>query len=164
MAKPAIDDRFDQQGIPAFHTHTGNAFPAVRLPSHGPMLPGLSPREMDTLHAADFIALDEAHMFPAEELRSFVHTVVIGNGKSVALVGLDADSQGRPFRGILELLPFATSAQKLVARCHVCADPAPLTVRTAPLIGGNWIGGSEAYATLCFCHWTAAMRTFHEGS
>ena len=152
VGKPGMDTRFDTNGIPAVHSHPGDAFPAVRLPTHESIFSGLTPRELDNFNAADFVAIDEAHMFQGPFLADFVHRALFDLGKEVALVGLDADSQGRPFNGWLSLLPFATEACKLVARCRICAASAPLTVRTTPLVNGNWVGGSEAYASLCLGH------------
>ena len=91
VAKPSIDSRFDRDGIPALHSHPGDAFPAVRLPTRGALLSGLSQRELANFHAADFVALDEAHMFQTEPLLDFVRSTLLHHGKCVALAGLDAD-------------------------------------------------------------------------
>ena len=68
---------------------------------------------------------------------------------------INHDTHRRPiFEGINRIIPLADDILKLRAECSICGKPALFTVRTTPVIDNNWIGGTEAYATLCRVHYS----------
>ena len=42
----------------------------------------------------------------------------------------------------------------------ICPDVAPFTVRTQPVLNGDWVSGGKVYLSLCLWHWSRAMVTY----
>jgi thymidine kinase len=97
------------------------------------------------------IIVEEAQFF--RNLVPFVEWVVDTHKKHLYLVGLDGDSNRRPFQSdLLQCIPLADRVEKLTAFCHRCRDGTPglFTSRhSGPHDQQVIVGGSELYSTLC---------------
>jgi thymidine kinase len=147
VIKPIIDSRY---GINDIVSHDGvslsnlTGVPVLRLPSDE--VPSL-----EQIDGVDILFFDEAQFF---------HN--IGNaidgylemGIDAVAVGLDMDSNGRPFGSMPALLAKANKVIKLSATCSVCGDTATRTYRKPGSIRDQvLIGGSETYEPRCLIHW-----------
>jgi thymidine kinase len=141
VIKHSSDTRYSRSEIA---THNGRFAPCVAV------------RDLDEVRLEDIlrfkvIIVDEAQFF--DRLVPFVEWVVDTHKKHLYLVGLDGDSNRRPFQGdLLKCIPLADSVQKLTAFCHRCADGTPgiFTYRhSGPHDQQVIVGGSQMYATLC---------------
>ena len=103
---------------------------------------------------ARLVIIDEAQFF--KDLVDFVRISVETAGKDVVVVGLDGDSDRRPFGSVLELVPLADTVTKLTALCKRCGDgtealfSAALKRSAKPQIH---VGGEESYEPLCRRHY-----------
>lgn len=112
-------------------------------------------RDLDELRQEDWsqfnvIVMEEAQFF--RRLVPFVELVVDTHGKHLTLVGLDGDSNRRPFGELLDCIPLADHVERLTAFCRRCANgtPAPFTFRcNGPHDQQVIIGGQERYMPLC---------------
>jgi len=68
---------------------------------------------------SSLVIIEEAQFFA--KLYSSVRTIVEVFGKNVVVVGLDGDSDRKPFGEILQLIPLCDSVTKLKALCKRCA-------------------------------------------
>jgi thymidine kinase len=97
------------------------------------------------------IIVDEAQFF--RNLVPFVEWVVDTHKRHLYLVGLDGDSNRRPFQSdLLQCIPLADSVEKLAAFCRQCGDGTPglFSYRhSGPHDQQVIVGGSDCYATLC---------------
>ena len=103
---------------------------------------------------ARLIVIEEAQFFI--DLVAFVVHAVEKAGKDVVVVGLDGDSDRRPFGALLELVPLADTVTKLTALCKRCGDgtealfSAALKGTAKPQVH---VGGEESYEPLCRRHY-----------
>lgn len=67
-----------------------------------------------------FIVVEESQFFP--DLYEFVVHAVETDKKHVLCVGLDGDSDRKPFGQILELIPLCDTVEKLTSLCAECGD------------------------------------------
>lgn len=112
-------------------------------------------RDLDELRPEDWrhfpvILVEEAQFFG--RLVSFVEMVVDTHGKHLYLVGLDGDSNRRPFGELLDCIPLADHVERLTAFCRRCANgrPAPFTYRcNGPHDQQVIVGGQDRYIPLC---------------
>ncbi len=118
--------------------------------------PCISVRDLDDIPLADLlrfkvIIVDEAQFF--RNLVPFVEWAVDTHRRHLYLVGLDGDSNRRPFNSdLLQCIPLADRVEKLTAFCHHCADGTPglFTQRhSGPHDQQVIVGGSDLYVTLC---------------
>jgi thymidine kinase len=119
-------------------------------------------REILTLgefHAADLVIIEEGQFFP--DLYDIVLRLVEVNQKRVVVVGLDGDSDRKPFGQILDLIPLADTVTKLTALCKRCNDG------TVGLFSGFLslkkdkqvcVGGTETYEPMCRRHYLENKR------
>jgi thymidine kinase len=107
------------------------------------------------------VAFQEARLVIIEEAQFFVDLVafvraVEKSGKDVVVVGLDGDSERRPFGGLLELVPLADTVTKLTALCKRCGDGTE-ALFSAAFAGAEkpqvHVGGEESYEPLCRRHY-----------
>jgi thymidine kinase len=104
----------------------------------------------ELLNQANIIIVDEAQFFTG--LVVFCEYVVDTLGKKLYLVGLDGDSNRRPFGELLQCIPLADRVEKLHAFCRRCANgtPAIFTYRKyGPDDQQVIVGGSDMYEPLC---------------
>lgn len=112
-------------------------------------------RDLDDVHPDDWrrysvILVEEAQFF--RRLVPFVEMIVDTFGKHLYLVGLDGDSNRRPFGELLECIPLADRVERLTAFCKRCANgrPAPFTYRcNGPHDQQVIVGGHDRYMPLC---------------
>ena len=124
-------------------THDRRRVPCRRLLS-------LNELEEETLARFDVVIVDEAHFFPG--LVAFVRRVVEDHRKFLFLVGLDGDSNRRPFGELLECIPLADRIERITAFCRRCANGTPglFSYRhPGPHDHQVIVGGPERYETLC---------------
>lgn len=141
ILKHASDNRYGYQDDVI--THDQRRVPCRRLLN-------LNELEDETLWRFDVVIVDEAHFFPG--LVSFVRRVVEDHRKALFLVGLDGDSNRRPFGELLECIPLADRIERITAFCHQCANGTPglFSYRTqGPHDQQVIVGGPERYETLC---------------
>ncbi len=118
--------------------------------------PCISVRDLDEVRLEDILRfkvliVDEAQFF--QNLVPFVEWVVDTHHRHLYLVGLDGDSNRRPFQSdLLQCIPLADRVEKLTAFCHRCADGTPglFTYRhSGPHDQQVIVGGANLYTTLC---------------
>jgi len=104
--------------------------------------------------SARLIVIEEAQFFSG--LYDFVVRAVEVDGKDVIVVGLDGDSDRRPFGEVLQLIPLADEVVRLSALCKLCGDGTP-AIFTALVNGVKseqiCVGGADMYQPLCRQHY-----------
>jgi len=102
---------------------------------------------------AKLIIIEEAQFF--EGLYDMVKNLVEVYKRDVIVVGLDGDSDRKPFGEILQLIPLADTITKLTALCKRCSDgtPALFTYSTAKKSTQVSVGDAAAYEALCRKHY-----------
>lgn len=121
-------------------THDQRRVPCIRVESLNEV----------RLEGYQVIIVDEAHFF--SELVHFVKRVVDQHGRNLFLVGLDGDSNRRPFGELLECIPLADRVERITAFCRSCANGAPGLFshrRRGPADQQVMVGGADVYETLC---------------
>lgn len=103
--------------------------------------------------AAKVIVVEEAQFIP--DLFDFVVKAVDVDKKNLIVVGLDGDSDRRPFGQILQLIPLADKIQKLTSYCTLCSDgtPALFSFCTAGKSQQISVGATDKYMPLCRKHY-----------
>ena len=143
----ALDTRYGTPG--SITTHDKEGIPAVGLKTL---------KEAYTFgefHKASFVVVEEAQFFP--DLYEFVQMAVETYGKNVVVIGLDGDSDRKPFGQVLELVPMADTVTKLSALCKRCGNGTAATFTA--LVKGSvksdqvCVGGSEMYEAMCRTHY-----------
>ena len=108
----------------------------------------------DDYKEARLIVIEEAQFFSG--LYEFVVQAVETDGKDVIVVGLDGDSDRKPFGEILDLIPLADEVVRLSALCKLCGDGTP-ALFTALVNGSKseqiCVGGADMYQPLCRQHY-----------
>jgi thymidine kinase len=86
---------------------------------------------------------------------SFVLKAVEEDGKHVICVGLDGDSERRPFGDILKLIPYCDSIEKITSLCSECSDgtPALFSYRSFETEDQVAVGAESMYKPLCRKHY-----------
>jgi thymidine kinase len=139
----ALDTRYESDAI---HSHNHERHSAL---SANLLLPIL---EMDTFADARLIVIEEAQFF--KDLYKFVEYAVDTCNKDVLVVGLDGDSERRPFGRIAEIIPLSDKITKLTAMCKRCANgsPAIFTHRKDSDTAVIKVG-TDTYEALCRKHY-----------
>jgi len=143
--KPRIDNRYSEDEIV---THNQEKVPCVVWDSNVDIAPNRF------MLQADCIVIEEAQFFTG--LPTFCE-YMLGIGKHLVLVGLDGDAHRKPFREILDCIPWANKVTKLSALCRHCRDgtKAPYTCykENANQTGSQVdVGGAEKYKAVCIRH------------
>jgi thymidine kinase len=105
-----------------------------------------------------YLFIDEAQFFT--DLYDTVLDIMklrrtIKKSLAIWIFGLDGDFQQKPFQNysrLLELIPYASSITKLLAKCYICNAPAPFSKR---LIKSNLqilVGDNNIYQPSCYYH------------
>lgn len=144
----ALDKRYTTEA--RIVSHNKESYPAVAVSELTPLL------ETPDFAAAKCIIIEEAQFFP--DLRIFTLEAVETYGKHVICVGLDGDSERRPFGQLLELIPYSDKVQKFTALCTRCGDgtEAIFTYRKAGSPGAQIaVGGQDTYQPVCRRHYLA---------
>ncbi len=143
----ALDKRYTEEGHEVV-THDKD-----RIKAHGvSVLEGVV--EWPEYKEAKMIVLEESQFFP--DLYDFVVRAVEQDKKQVLVIGLDGDSDRKPFGDILRLVPLADEVVKLTALCKRCGDGTPALF--SALVHGTkseqiHVGGADKYEPLCRRHY-----------
>jgi len=148
VVKPLIDNRYSDDDIVSHDGISVNQITgvkALRLPTDE--IPSL-----DQIKDIDIIFVDEAQFFTniGNAIDAYLEL-----GIDVVAVGLDMDSNGKPFGSMPALLAKANKVHKLTATCSVCGDTATRTYRKPGSSKDQvLIGGTETYEPRCLEHWS----------
>jgi thymidine kinase len=141
-----LDTRYN---INSISTHTNETYPAYSVKN----LHDISKSE--EYIKATHVIIEEAQFFT--DLKEFVLHAVEIEGKHVVCVGLDGDSDRRPFGQILDLIPYCDFLTKLTAICTRCKDRALFTFRQCGEITDQvFVAGPDKYEALCRKHYLTA--------
>jgi thymidine kinase len=140
--KAALDDRYSTVDIV---THTGWRVEARPVSTGADLLRHV----IDIPGRPDVVALDEVFMVAgaAEALVELYR-----NGVTVAASSLDLSAQGKPFREVEALMPWATRIEKLAAVCEVCKVDARYTWKKGGGASEIEVGGAQLYSPRCATH------------
>ena len=144
VIKHAADTRYAQNEV---CTHDGRKAPCVNASDFGRF-----PDEY--LSRFQAIIIEEAQFFAG--LVDFVRHAVDDLNKNVYIVGLDGDSERRPFGEILQCIPLADKVEKLTALCARCANgrEAIFTRRLRRMNQQMIVAGGDLYEAVCReCYW-----------
>ena len=147
----ALDKRYTTEA--RIVSHNKESYPAVAVST---LMPVICTPEFN---ASECIIIEEAQFF--KDLRDFALAAVEGCGKHVICVGLDGDSERRPFGQLLDLIPFADNVHKFKALCTHCRNgtEAIFTLRKAGAPGSQIaVGGQDTYEPLCRRHYMEGHR------
>ena len=108
--------------------------------------------DITEINKKKYIFIDEAQFF--NDLYEVVKLLLETYKKTIYISGLDGDYKQEPFREsrFLDLIPYASTIQKLTALCVECKEEAPFTKR---IINSNeqiCVGGSDSYNPVCLNH------------
>jgi thymidine kinase len=146
-----LDTRYDSRGV-SIKTHDQEGVTAIGL--------GIN----DLTQIMNITGFNEAHMIIIEEAQFFnglydiVQSIVESYKKDVIIVGLDGDSDRKPFGDILKLIPLADRVMKLAALCKRCCDGTEghFTALVADKGGKKeqiYVGGADKYLPMCRSHY-----------
>ncbi len=104
------------------------------------------------------VVIEESQFF--SDLLPFVLQAVEKDKKDVIVVGLDGDSQRRPFGDILKLIPYCDKVSKVTALCKRCGNgtEALFTYRTTSETSVVSVGAADRYEALCRKHFLEMTR------
>lgn len=139
VIKHAADIRYASNEVA---THDGRRAPCITA-TH------FSDIEPDFLKRFRVIIVEEAQFF--SELVPFVQYVVDQLKVHLFLVGLDGDSERKPFGEILQCIPLADKVEKLTALCHRCANGTPgiFSYRNSHQNQQVIVAGADLYEAVC---------------
>lgn len=140
----ALDHRY---GNFVISTHDNDQHAAVSVRNLLPL------RKEEQYKKAKLIILEEAQFF--QDLAEFVINAVEEDSKHVIVVGLDGDSERRPFGDILKLVPYCDSVEKITSLCSECGDgtPALFSYRCTNQSEQVVVGAENMYKPLCRKHY-----------
>jgi thymidine kinase len=155
----SMDKRYGDD--PQIVNHDQQKLPAIAVSSLMPLT------AHEEYAASRLVVIEEAQFFP--DLVPFVLQAVERDGKHAVVVGLDGDSERRPFGRVLDLIPYADRITKLTSFCHLCADGTAAIfthahhteASEATAEGKPCVGASDKYTPMCRKHYLAA-RTLGE--
>lgn len=146
-----LDTRYETDAI---HSHNHESHSAISTDLLTPLLMTASFAE------ARLLVIEEAQFF--KDLYPFVYQAVDVCGKDVLVVGLDGDSERRPFGRIAEIIPLCDKITKLTAMCKMCGNgtPAIFTHRHRKDADTSIIkvGEADTYEALCRRHYKALSQ------
>jgi thymidine kinase len=139
VIKHAADVRYAANEVA---THDGRRAPCVTA-SH------FSDIEPSFLKQFRVVIVEEAQFF--QGLVPFVEYVVDQLKVHLCLVGLDGDSERKPFGEILQCIPLADKVEKLSALCRRCANGTPgiFTYRNGHQGQQVIVAGADLYEAVC---------------
>jgi thymidine kinase len=142
----ALDNRYGQDTV---SSHDKEQAPAIATKTLMPLLNNPEYKE------ARLILLEESQFFP--DLYDFVLHAVDHDQKSVVCVGLDGDSERKPFGQILQLIPLCDHVRKITSLCGECGDgtPALFSHRVTDVNSQVAVGAENLYKPLCRKHYLA---------
>ena len=143
-----IDTRYDASGV-SIMTHDKEGISAVGAKELTPLT-----QDKDYKYSK-LVIIEEAQFFP--DLFDFVIHAVEKDKKDVVVVGLDGDSDRKPFGKILDLIPYCDKITKLTSLCKICRDGTP-AIFSACVKGDKHgqqvcVGGEDMYEPMCRKHY-----------
>jgi thymidine kinase len=143
----AIDTRYDLSGA-AVVTHDQSRCNALGVK----VLEGV--QDLPAYKEAKLVIIEEGQFIP--DLYDFVVRAVEVDCKEVVVVGLDGDSDRKPFGDILRLIPLANEVVRLTALCKRCGDGTAALF--SALVKGTkegqvCVGGADRYEPMCRKHY-----------
>jgi len=154
VIKPVIDNRYGEEDIVS---HDGTSL--QKTTGHKVRRLGvLEFLEKQDLENVGLLLIDEAQFFGV--LCTTYISEYLKAGIDVVAVGLDLDSEGKPFGSMPHLLSLANNVYKLAGVCSVCGDEATRTFRKLTVSSTEQvlIGGSETYEPRCLAHWVEGQK------
>lgn len=147
----ALDTRYSTSN--SINTHDGTSIPAVKLNKLSEIL------TFGDFHSAKLVVIEEAQFF--SDLYDMVTLAVEIHRKNVVVIGLDGDSERKPFGDILKLIPYADTITRLTALCKRCGDGSP--AHFTALVEGSkdtqvCVGGSDKYEAMCRRHYIQNLK------
>lgn len=145
-----IDTRYNDSGC-AVKTHDKEGIEAHGLGTHD-----LAKIFTYDAYASPLIIIEEAQFF--QGLYDIVKKAVEVGNKDVIVVGLDGDSDRKPFGDILQLIPIADKVTRLTALCKRCGD-GTVALFSALVSGFDgkkeqiYVGGADKYLPMCRKHY-----------
>ena len=141
----SLDTRYDE--TQAIKTHDQDSAAAVGTSMLMSVKGGAAYKD------AKLVIIEEAQFF--SDLFDFVVAAVETDGKDVVVVGLDGDSERRPFGDVLRLVPLADEVVRLTALCKQCGDGTAALF--SALVQGEkteqiCVGGADRYEPMCRRH------------
>ena len=147
-----IDTRYDTSGS-SIQTHDGLSIPAIPCKNLQDILthPGYD--------SANMIIIEEAQFFSG--LYNIVKHMLDIDNKHILVVGLDGDSERKPFGEVLNCISLATKVTRLTAYCRRCNSeglgikeaPYSANVKSCQKKDQILVGGSESYEPMCLIHY-----------
>lgn len=139
-----IDTRYTTNAI---CSHNQESHPAIAVKELMPLIGSLN------YENAKLIIVEESQFF--SDLIEFVLHSVEKNNKIVIVVGLDGDSERRPFGKILDLIPYCDKVTKVTSLCKSCGNgtPALFTHRKTQNRSIVSVGAADQYEALCRKHY-----------
>ena len=153
IATCSLDNRYDASGAMVMtHDHAGIEAIGVKV------LEGV--RDREDYKSARLIVIEEGQFIP--DLYEFVLAAVEEDAKEVVVVGLDGDSDRKPFGRILDLIPLADEVVRITSLCKRCGDGTPALF--SALVKGTkqgqiHVGGADTYEPLCRKHYLKNKKT-----
>ena len=139
----SLDTRYESDAI---HSHNHERHSAVSTDTLSPLL------LTSTFAEARLIVIEEAQFF--NDLYKFVEYAVDTCDKDVLVVGLDGDSERRPFGRIAEIIPLCDKITKLTAMCKRCGNGSPAIFTHRKVSDKSIIKvGTDTYEALCRKHY-----------
>ena len=139
----ASDIRYGKNSI---ITHNNDSIPCHSITNLTDIL------ELPDYMMATHIYIDEGQFF--QDLKDSVALIMLNSNKHIYVAGLDSDFEIKPFTnlGILGLIPLANKVTKFTARCYLCQQPAPYTMRVTNCNEQILVGTNAEYQPTCFIH------------
>lgn len=145
-----IDTRYNDTGC-AIKTHDKEGVEAYGIGIHD-----LQKIFTYDAYASPLIIIEEAQFF--QGLYDVVLKAVEVDKKDVIVVGLDGDSDRKPFGDILKLVPLADKVTRLTALCKRCGDGtvalfSALVTGLEGKVEQIYVGGADKYLPMCRKHY-----------
>lgn len=139
----ASDNRYGNNVIV---THNNDSIPCNSISNLTDIL------ELPNYMSATHIYIDEGQFFP--DLKYSISLIMLNSDKNIYVAGLDSDFEIKPFNnlGILGLIPLANKVSKFTAKCYLCREPAPYTMRINNSNEQILVGTIIDYQPSCFKH------------
>jgi thymidine kinase len=141
IIKPTNDTRYSDKSEVV--THDGVKFACYSTSGHLMNIP------LEVTSKPKVIIIEESQFF--DDLVVFVRSLVESFNKNVVVVGLDGDSNRKPFGQVLDCIPLADKVTRLTAMCAGCTDgtPALFSYRKVNIGGQVLVGGADSYSPYC---------------
>jgi thymidine kinase len=138
------DKRYGKEIVSSHDNITMDAIPLANIKDI------LSDSRYNSAHS---IFIEEAQFFP--DLYETVKIMVDNDKKHVVLSGLDGDYERKPFKQIVDLIPFADNVERKNALCVMCKNGniASFSKRLFESNERNVVGGFDQYVPVCRYHY-----------